>query len=214
MKTDVLIDLLARHDVGIAPTRPAPRWLLGVGLGSALALLFVWGVLGWNPQLLHDARSDPRFWLKLFLPLAWGLAGCILSAQAAIPGREVRRVWPAVLLPWLVLGAVAVVVWSNTPAPLQTALIWGSSWKVCSLSIALSAAPVFGASLWVMRGLAPTRLRLAGSLCGLLAGGVGASIYALHCPELAAPFVAIWYALGMLFWVAAGALTGPKLLRW
>jgi hypothetical protein len=214
MKTDALIDLLARHDEGITPTPAAQRWLLGVGFGAALAALLVWSVLGWNPQLVHTARSDPRFWLKLFLPMAWAAAGCVLSAQAAIPGCPVRRVWPAMLWPWLLLSAIAAVVWSTAPPALQTVLLWGSTWKVCSASIALTAAPVFGASLWVMRGLAPTRLRLAGSLCGLLAGGIGASIYALHCPELAAPFVAIWYAIGMLFWVVIGALVGPKVLRW
>jgi hypothetical protein len=38
--------------------------------------------------------------------------------------------------------------------------------------------------------------------------------YALYCPEMAAPFVAIWYLLGMLIPAAAGAVLGPLLLRW
>ena len=65
-----------------------------------------------------------------------------------------------------------------------------------------------------MKGLAPTRLALAGAAAGLLAGAGGALIYALHCPEMAAPFLAIWYLLGMLIPTAVGALLGPRLLRW
>ncbi|HWT72548.1 MAG TPA: NrsF family protein, partial [Oxalicibacterium sp.] len=38
--------------------------------------------------------------------------------------------------------------------------------------------------------------------------------YCLHCPELAAPFVGFWYVLGMLIPTAAGALLGPRVLRW
>jgi hypothetical protein len=47
-----------------------------------------------------------------------------------------------------------------------------------------------------------------------MAGGAGAAVYALHCPELQAPFLAVWYVLGMAIPVAAGALLGPRLLRW
>jgi hypothetical protein len=39
-------------------------------------------------------------------------------------------------------------------------------------------------------------------------------VYALHCPELAAPFLAIWYLLGMLIPTAIGAWLGPRPLRW
>ena len=43
---------------------------------------------------------------------------------------------------------------------------------------------------------------------------IGALAYTLHCPELAAPFLAIWYVLGMLIPTAFGAWLGPRLLRW
>jgi len=68
--------------------------------------------------------------------------------------------------------------------------------------------------LWAIRGLAPTRLRLAGAAAGLLSGAVGALVYCLHCPELEAPFLGFWYLLGMLIPTAVGALLGPRLLRW
>jgi hypothetical protein len=65
-----------------------------------------------------------------------------------------------------------------------------------------------------MRGLGPTNLRAAGAIAGLTSGGVGAAVYALHCPESAAPFIVIWYSLGMAAAGALGALLGPRLLRW
>ena len=65
-----------------------------------------------------------------------------------------------------------------------------------------------------MRGLAPTRPVRAGAAAGLLAGALAATAYTLHCPESQAPFLAVWYLLGILAPAAAGALVGPRLLRW
>jgi hypothetical protein len=65
-----------------------------------------------------------------------------------------------------------------------------------------------------LRGLAPTRPALAGAAAGLLAGGTGATVYALHCPELAAPFLAVWYVAGIALTVLAGTLAGASVLRW
>jgi len=48
----------------------------------------------------------------------------------------------------------------------------------------------------------------------LLAGALGALVYALHCPETATPFLAVWYVVGMAIPTALGAILGPRLLRW
>jgi hypothetical protein len=49
---------------------------------------------------------------------------------------------------------------------------------------------------------------------GLTAGALGAAVYALHCDEMAAPFLATWYLLGMTIPALIGAGAGPRLLRW
>ena len=49
---------------------------------------------------------------------------------------------------------------------------------------------------------------------GFAAGATAALVYCLHCPEQAAPFLGVWYLLGMLIPTATGALLGDKLLRW
>ena len=93
-------------------------------------------------------------------------------------------------------------------------MIYVKTWKSCSRSIAIVAMPVFAGVLWAMKGLAPTRLVLADASAGLLAGAVGTVVYALHCQEMAAPFVFVWYGAGMLLCAAIGAALGPKVLRW
>jgi hypothetical protein len=82
------------------------------------------------------------------------------------------------------------------------------------LLIALLSMPLFIAALRVMRGLAPTRLRLAGAAAGFAAGATAALVYCLHCPEMSPVFVGFWYLLGMLIPTALGALIGPRVLAW
>ncbi|MBK8838593.1 MAG: DUF1109 family protein [Hyphomonadaceae bacterium] len=76
------------------------------------------------------------------------------------------------------------------------------------------ALPGLAATLRAMRGFAPTRTALAGAAAGLLAGGVSATVYGLHCDENAAAFVAVWYSLGIGMTAVAGAILGPRVLRW
>ena len=119
------------------------------------------------------------------------------------------------------LGVLVAVVWVLGIFALLGAapeerkyLVFGDTWIFCLISIPLLSIPVFIAVIWAMKGLAPTRLSLAGGAAGLLAGAVSAAVYALHCPELEAPFIAIWYVVGMSIPAFAGAMIGPRLLRW
>jgi hypothetical protein len=115
-----------------------------------------------------------------------------------------------VLLVWV----LAAITWVGATPAEQPALLWGRTWRTCALSITAMASPVFVASILALRRLAPTRPTLAGAAAGALAAGAGAAVYALHCPELAAPFLAVWYVLGMAIPVILGAALGRWLLRW
>jgi hypothetical protein len=55
---------------------------------------------------------------------------------------------------------------------------------------------------------------MTGAIAGLLAGATGAFIYAFHCDESAAPFVALWYTIGISLVGLLGAALGRILLRW
>ena len=54
----------------------------------------------------------------------------------------------------------------------------------------------------------------AGAFAGLIAGGVSAMGYALHCTDDSLPFIAVWYGGTIVLCTLAGAALGPRLLRW
>jgi hypothetical protein len=111
---------------------------------------------------------------------------------------------------WM-LAALALAVAAPEGRP---ALIMGGTWVACPVNILLLSVPALFTALWAMRSCAPTRPRWAGAAAGLLAGAIGALVYTLHCPELAAPFLGIWYVLGMLAPALLGATVGPRVLNW
>ena len=213
MKTDDLIAMLA---TGVAPVDPMlaqKRFLNGLTAGTVGATVVMLTVFGLNPGLLA-AMTLPMFWVKLAVPGSLAGIALVLAQRVSHPGVPLGRAPAALLGPILVLAVLAVAAWVQAAPPDRLALLQGQTWKTCALSIALVSAPVFGAVLWVMKGLAPTRLRLAGAAAGLLASTVGTVVYAFHCPELAAPFLFVWYGVGMALPVALGALLGPTLLHW
>ena len=100
-------------------------------------------------------------------------------------------------------------------APGDWLKMWlGRSWKLCPWLVLMLAGPIFIGLLWSFRKLAPTRLRAAGAAAGFAAGAWAATLYCLHCPEVSAIFVLTWYTLGIALATGAGALIGPRFLRW
>lgn len=213
MKTDDLISMLAtgvepvRGDVAARRMRTALLWGLA---GAALIVAFGFGV---RPDL-RQAVELPMFWVKMAFPGLVAVAALLLVLRLSHPGMRTGAAWLGLVLPLLVMLSMAAWVLAHASAEQRLALVLGSTWTVCALNITVVSAPVFVAALWAVKGLAPTRLGLAGACAGLLAGAVGAAVYALHCPELEAPFLAVWYTAGMLIPTAAGAWLGPRLLRW
>jgi hypothetical protein len=137
-----------------------------------------------------------------------------LAAALARPGA------PFLLRELMVLGVLLLMLLSacllNAELPVKQwpAQIFGQSWLTCPWLVAGLSMPALIGLIWAMRGLAPTRPRLSGFAAGLMAGGVGALVYALYCPEPSALFVLTWYTLGMLVPAVLGSLLGPRLFRW
>ena len=213
MKTDELMNLLA------ADARPVPRhagehrFALALGAGLLLALAWV--------HLQYGLRSDlalvwatPAFALKLAMPLAVAASGVVVLFQLAHPGGRVRGwvwgLWLPVALLWV---WALVVLWGAEPGD-RRALVMGETWRSCVFNVTATALPVGVALFGAVRGLAPTRPVLSGAAAGWLAGALGAAVYALHCPEMEAPFLAVWYVLGMAVCAALGAVAGRRWLRW
>ncbi|HYA66330.1 MAG TPA: DUF1109 domain-containing protein, partial [Burkholderiaceae bacterium] len=154
------------------------------------------------------------FWLREAFCAALAALGFAAVARVCRPGRRAGLVPAAIAAPLFGMWVLAAASWILAAPQERADLLFGQTASVCPFLIALLSAPLFLALIWVMRGLAPTQLRLAGGVGGFAAGAMGALVYSLHCPELAAPFLGIWYVLGMLIPTAVGAALGPWLLRW
>jgi hypothetical protein len=213
MKTDDLIQMLA---AGNAPVDRAAVQGRGV-LALLAALLIAFAVmalqLGIRPDLAQ-AGHLPMFWIKQAFPMLLAAGGFIAALRLGRPGRGAGAAPALAAFPLIAMWLFALAVLFGAPAADRAPLVMGSSWNRCPVYIAEISLPLFIAMMFVMRRLAPTRPMLAGAAAGLAAGGAGAAVYALHCDEMAAPFLAVWYVLGMLIPTIVGALLGPKLLRW
>lgn len=213
MKTDDLVNLLAADTLPVqrnaAPRRLALALVAGLPLAAAIMLLE-----GGVRRDIAQAVLLPMFWMKLLFPVLIAAAGFAGLQRLARPGVRPGASWLGIALPVLLLWALAAVSLATAPPELRASLVMGQTWRSCSASIALISLPLFIAAFVALASLAPTRLALAGACAGAMAGGAGAAVYALHCPELEAPFLAVWYVLGMAVPVVIGALLGPRLLRW
>ena len=89
-----------------------------------------------------------------------------------------------------------------------------SNSRICLTAIPLLSLPLLGAALYALRQGAPTRPGFSGAVAGLLAGGMAAAIYAVHCTDDSPLFVATWYGIAIAGVSALGAILGRRVLRW
>ena len=199
--------------------RPVPphvvpvRLLTGVAGGVAVSVAMVGIWLGYRPDMLAAARTV-MFWVKFAYGLAVGALALWAVERLARPGTEAlsRILW--LLLPLAAVAALAASQIARAPARDRAPMVMGASASVCPLLVIASAGPPLMGLIWAVRGLAPIRLRTAGAMIGLAAGGFGAGAYALHCTEWTAPFLAVWYSLGVAGCGVVGAALGPYVLKW
>jgi hypothetical protein len=211
MKTDTLIDLLARG-AGPAPRALAARRLSPAALAgllvSAGAAIYWFGAI---PAGLF-ATAVP--WTKMAYAGALALAAGWLTARLSRPAAGFTRPRAAAVAVVLVMAAWGAASLMSLPSGDRLGAVFGHSWFSCPWSVLTLSLPALAATFWAVRGLAPTRPRAAGFAAGVLAGSVGAFGYALSCPEASPAFVAVWYTLGIALTGALGAVLGPRVLRW
>jgi hypothetical protein len=213
VKTDDLITLLATDSVPVVRRAAFRQIAIAATVGIALAAMLMQLMLGVRPDLAQ-AIFWPRFWMKVMFPATIAIASFAALARLARPGVDARAAGVAISVPVVLLWLVAMAAYAAAPPPERAAMVWGQTWRVCTLNIALISAPIFVATLIALRQLAPTRLVLAGACAGTLGGAAGATIYAFHCPETGLPFLAVWYVAGIVVTAVAGACLGPRVLRW
>lgn len=213
MKTDELIDVLSTNVEPVDPQRITRNLQIAIIAGLSLALVSGIAALG----IRWDVR-DPGAFGFLVLKVAFGVAVTILGShyllKHARPGGEMRSRILLTGVPFVAVMALAGASLISAPASHWDNMVMGERWLECLLSIPVIAVAPFAVIMWAVRKAAPTNLTRTGALAGLVAGGVSAIAYALHCTDDSLPFVALWYGGTIVLCTLAGALTGPRLLRW
>jgi hypothetical protein len=212
MRTDDLIRALAADNA----TRAASvERRLSVALLAALAVsVFMFAMLLGPRADIGSAAAQFGFWFKYLVTLALAATAALLAIRLARPGADARLAAVALLVAPLLLGIALSAEFVHTAPAMRAAKAVGATWRSCLTFIPILSAPILLAALLALRHGAPTRPAIAGAVTGLLAGGLGAAVYAAYCPEDSAMFLATWYPLAIAIVAAAGALAGTRLLRW
>jgi hypothetical protein len=189
--------------------------VLGVGLAAGIlgSTLLMMATIGVRHDFV-EMLSGGAFWLKFVYTFVIAALGLRLVERLGRPGTDARL--PLLFLAVPVATIMALMAMQMMPASdgARRVLIMGHSANVCTMLIAALALPLFVGLFWSLKQLAPTRLTQAGAAAGLLAGSASATVYAFHCTESAATFIAIWYTAGILLTTLMGAALGRWALRW
>jgi hypothetical protein len=212
MKTEDLIAMLSTN------VEPVDRWQvlrtvgIAVLIGGAAAFVAVFLALGVRPSL------EEAGWVYLPLKLVFTLQIVVLTSLCLTkfvrPGSEKTTPVALAALPFVVVIILAALSLAAAPRAHWDELIIGNRWLECLVLIPVIAIVPFAAVIWAVRQMAPTDLTRTGALAGLVAGGISATAYALHCTDDSLPFIALWYGGTVAICALAGATLGPRLLRW
>lgn len=213
MKTESLITFLASHAQPVERRHVELRFNAAHLSALTVVMLLTLSTLGPRVDIASAARFS-MFWWKLAYPAAVAICAWIALRRLGHPGVRLGRIlWAIGATLFLVCAASAVVLSSAAPAQ-RGVLLLGQSAGACAAMIVGLSVPALAAALWAQRRLAPTRPAVTGAVAGLFAGACAAFAYALHCTEMALPFIGAWYTVGILLPAGVGAIAGPKILRW
>jgi hypothetical protein len=212
MRTDDLIAQLSDRLEPVSRSALMRTLSLAVMLGLVGSTMVMLSLLG----LRHDFASAIKsfgMWTKLIYTFTIAAFGFWLVERSGRPGADVTRPAQILVLPVLAIALLAVAQLLAPGANIQK-LVLGHSSRACAFLVTLTALPILIATFWALRRMAPTQLTLAGLGAGLFAGAAGAFVYSFHCTEGSAPFIGIWYSLGILLTAGIGGILGHILLRW
>jgi len=213
MKTDDLVALLSLNPEPVDRGWTVRTLGVAVGTGSVLALGFTIVALGVRPDLM-TARALIFVVIKLFFAIGIVSLALVYLTRLARPGAQRKTSSFLIAMPFLVIVVLAAISLGLAPSSHWDKMIAGDQWLECLVSVPVIAIVPFAISIWAVRRAAPTNLARTGAFAGLIAGGVSAMAYTLHCTDDSLPFVAVWYGGTIVLCTLAGAALGPRLLRW
>jgi len=214
MRTNDLIDKLVADYVAEPPPKPvAHRLVMAIIGGLAISAALFSITLGPRPDIL-SALSTWRFDIKwadnLVLVIAAAWVALRLSRPITTPPSAMR----ALIVPALLLLAAVTYELVTVPASEWPARAMGVNGVMCLANIIFLSVLPLTATIYALRQGAPMSPALAGAAAGLLAGALGATVFAMHCTNDSPLFVAIWYTLAIGLMSMFGLLIGRHVLRW
>lgn len=212
MRTDDLISALAADNATrvASPERFAAAWLPVAVLVSIVVFAVL---LGLRPDLATAVHTW-RFNFKFGITLLVAATACWLVLRMARPGADEHPPILALLVaPGLLLAAVVYELLVMPSAEWVPTMI-GQNWLVCLTTVPILSMPPLAALLIALKRGAPTSPERTGAVAGLVAAGLGATLYAARCTDDSPLFVVIWYSIAAGMVSLAGMLIGRWLLRW
>src|ERR1700677_2901908 len=183
MRRENLIAVLSANLEPVDAGRTTWRYTLGMTTGALAALILTAGVLHMNPALPHEV-SELAFWVRELYCASLGVLAVLCVARLGRPGTRLGPLPTGIAVVVLIMWILAAISLFSAASRGRVHLLLGTTSAVCSFLIAFISAPLFFSFLWIVKDLAPTRLRWAGAGAGFAAGAIGALVYTLHCPEI------------------------------
>ena len=211
MRTDDLIRALAEDSA----SRPEPmaRRFVTLAIIGALAAAGVSSMILEPRSDLSAVITTPPVAFKFLVTLTLvGAAGALaFRRMGPEDGSHLKSVvFP--VLSVLILGVAVELI--SSPAADWPRLLIGSNALACVTLVPLLSLLPLSCILAALRYGAPTHPQETGAVAGLFAGGIGAALYAFHCPDDSPLFVAAWYGLSVVVVTVLGAVLGARWLRW
>lgn len=211
MKTDDLIDALARGEDPPQRAHAMPRLALALGGGFVIGLVLLVASIGFRPNI---GVVLPVVLVKTMFSAVFAITGAAAVMRLVRPGAGGRgRLLASVVLIGSAIAIGLLSLIGEAPSERFHALTYGV-FPLCLVLIPLFGAPTAALLVWFARDLAPTRLAMTGAAIGAAAGGVGAMVYAMYCPLDGVAFVSVWYATAIALSSAIGAVIVARFLRW
>lgn len=212
MKTEQLIADLS----GEPPRRQSPTasaMVIGATVVS-LIVAVVASIFWLTPRsdLAAELLIENRAFLLKIAFTVGVIAGVLpIVRDLSVPGRRIGLESILVAAPFLAIIALGMQEVAHHHGSVRAP---SHAWLECLWQIPALAVPAFVILGLAVRRLAPTNLPRVGAYIGLLAGGIGAVGYSLHCHHDSLAFVAAAYTAAIAEMTILGRVMGPRLLRW
>jgi hypothetical protein len=199
-------------DLAATPSSRAigPRLMLVTLLASAVSLAAILLLFSRSPHLTHG--PTPTILVTALAGMALAVGAFWAALRTSYPESRVSYFWLG--MPVAILVAGLGMELSHVSQSTWTERLWGGNPLACYLAVTALSLPILAAVLVALREGASTRPRFSGAMAGLLAGGIVAALYTIHCPENSLLFIASWHVLAILSVSLIGAVAAGRLLRW